>query len=752
MMKKIYLILIILILLLSVNIKSSFAQDNKGHRNRPIKQYKPRIVPNALIPKAAYSVITSAFNVTLRDGVILDCSRFYPSVADPNNFPNGYPVVIMAHGYGESKAVYATDANSQAKQGFVVYTYSMRGQGFSGGLSNLISTVEAKDLIEFVNFIRHDNITRLDTSKILIEGGSQGGIIPYMASTMGDSLKLRCIISDLASPEMATTWIENGSIKMTFLWTISYDTSIARYNNLITAMRSWVYANNPAKYDSLAYWLPIGRDFKTKLSQIKVPIFIENTWQDMFFNALGNINAIPFLTAPKRFYFGAVDGHGGESSTTENNFMNQLWDEWYNYYLLNIHNNLPGRPKYYFAYSQYPLTSSKWSFVHDSSTVWPPGVMGDMKLYFNSGGKLLTTANPVDSQITLVNHVTGGLTMQQAVDYAFKGTYFNNRFSKAQLTFDSDPLLSDVKMIGNQLFNIDYTSNVNVCQFNFQIYEVNGTTSKLVTRANFTDWHNTPNIRKVKSFYGLSHSHIFKAGNKIRIVITNLDTSPNDNFLKTNPHVLPSLVDGNNTLSLNSNTFIDMHVDGLLPVELSSFTSNVISRNIKLSWVTATETNNSGFEIYRKSAQTDWMKIGFVNGSGTINTQRTYSFTDENLNTGKYSYKLKQIDYNGNSEYFTMSGIAEIGTPNKFELSQNFPNPFNPSTIIEYSIPQEGFVTLRVYDITGKEVAVLVNSHLPVRYYTVNFNADSYNLSSGIYIYKLSMADYSQVKEMLFIK
>ena len=235
-------------------------------------------------------------------------------------------------------------------------------------------------------------------------------------------------------------------------------------------------------------------------------------------------------------------------------------------------------------------------------------------------------------------------------------------------------------------------------------------------------------------------------------MITNLDTSPNDKFLSTNPHVLPSLVDGNNTLSLNSNTFIDMHVDGLLPVELSSFTSNVISRNVKLSWVTASETNNSGFEIYRKSEQTDWSKIGFINGSGTNNTPKTYNYTDKNLNTGKYSYKLKQIDYNGNYEYFVLSGIAEIGTPNKFELLQNFPNPFNPSTTIDFSMPQNTYVTLKIYDMSGKEVAVLVNSQMIAGYHSVNFNVDSYHLSSGVYFYKLSSGELSMIKQMLLIK
>ncbi len=674
-MKKINLILIILIVLLSVNIRFSNAQDNRDNRNKPINQYKPRIVPNALIPKAAYTVITSAFNDTLRDGVILDCSRFYPSVADPN-FPNGYPVVIMTHGYGESKADYASYANSQAKQGYVVYTYSMRGQGNSGGLSNLISTVEALDLIEFVNFIRHDNITRLDTSKILIEGGSQGGILPYMAASMG-GLKVKCIISDLATPEMGTTWIENGSIKMTYLWTISYASNIARYNNLVTAMRSWVYANTPEKYDSLAYWMPIGRDFKTQLSQITVPIFIENTWQDMFFNVLGNINAIPFLTAPKRFYFGAVQGHGGETSTSENNLINQLWDEWYNYWLLNINNNLLSKPKYYFAYTQYPLTNSKWSFVHDSSTVWPPPNTINMNLYFKPGRKLKTTAGSGDSAVTLVNNVIGGLTMQQAVDYAFKGTYFNTRFKKTQLMFETDPLTADLKMIGNQLVNLEYSSNVYECQYNFQIYEVTGSTAKLVTRVNYTDWHNAPYLRKEKSFYGLSHSHIFKAGNKIRIVITNLDTSPNDNFLTTNPHVLPSLVKGNHKIYLNGNTYISL----LVKSPGNRLTNSFFSDNENTNMVTK------------------------VNSTATV-----------------------------------------------FSLNQNYPNPFNPSTRIQFSIPQDEFVTLKVYDISGKEIAVLVNEQKAKGEYSVNFNADSYNLSSGIYFYKLSTTGYSQVKEMLLIK
>jgi len=196
----------------------------------------------------------------------------------------------------------------------------------------------------------------------------------------------------------------------------------------------------------------------------------------------------------------------------------------------------------------------------------------------------------------------------------------------------------------------------------------------------------------------------------------------------------------------------DNPLDGVLPIELSSFSSSVNVNNVKLTWITASETNNQGFEIYRKSEQTNWMKIGFVSGNGTVNTPKTYTYNDNGLSSGKYSYELKQIDFNGNFGFFVMSGITEIGVPKKFEASQNYPNPFNPSTTIDYSIPQNAYVTLKIYDMSGKEIAVLVNSQTIAGYHSVNFNSDSYHLSSGVYFYKLSASGFSQVKQMVLIK
>lgn len=189
----------------------------------------------------------------------------------------------------------------------------------------------------------------------------------------------------------------------------------------------------------------------------------------------------------------------------------------------------------------------------------------------------------------------------------------------------------------------------------------------------------------------------------------------------------------------------------LLPVELASFTSTVNGGNTKLEWNTLSEQNNSGFEVQRTNAgESNWKKIAFINGNGTTNKPAKYSCEDKNLASGKYQYRLKQIDFNGNYEYFNLSNEVIIGVPNKFSLLQNYPNPFNPNTVISYQLSVDGFISLKVYDIAGKEVASLVNKNQSAGYYTVEFNGA--NLSSGTYFYAIQAGDFKAVKKMVLLK
>ena len=187
-----------------------------------------------------------------------------------------------------------------------------------------------------------------------------------------------------------------------------------------------------------------------------------------------------------------------------------------------------------------------------------------------------------------------------------------------------------------------------------------------------------------------------------------------------------------------------------LPIELSSFTSAVNENNVTLNWQTNTETNNSGFDIERSIIKDQWTKSGFIQGIGNSNQTKEYSFTDKNLAPGRYKYRLKQIDFNGSFEYFDLSGEVVIGVPEKYELSQNYPNPFNPATVIRYSLTENSFTSLKIYDVTGREITKLVNEKQEAGRYEIIFNGS--NFASGAYFYELRSGEFVARKRMVLLK
>ena len=188
-----------------------------------------------------------------------------------------------------------------------------------------------------------------------------------------------------------------------------------------------------------------------------------------------------------------------------------------------------------------------------------------------------------------------------------------------------------------------------------------------------------------------------------------------------------------------------------LPVELTTFQANNLGDIVELQWQTATEVNNYGFEVERSlvNSHSSFGKIGFVKGSGNSNSPKNYSFIDDNPPSGNFEYRLEQIDNDGSFKY---SNIVEASfiKPNKFELSQNYPNPFNPTTNIEFVISHSSFVTLKVYDVLGREVQTLVSEYKPSGKYTIRFDASK--LASGVYFYRLRAGSYSNVKKLVLLK
>jgi len=187
-----------------------------------------------------------------------------------------------------------------------------------------------------------------------------------------------------------------------------------------------------------------------------------------------------------------------------------------------------------------------------------------------------------------------------------------------------------------------------------------------------------------------------------------------------------------------------------LPVELSSFTASVMNDFVILNWTTSTEKNSSSFEVEKKQADINtWQKIASLKAADLSNSPKNYSYSDKNITAGKFNYRLKMIDNDGSFKYSSIINV-DISAPIKFELAQNYPNPFNPSTIIRYQLPVNSQITLKVFNMLGKEVATLVNEVKLAGSYEVTLNADK--LSSGVYYYQLKSNNFVQTKKLELIK
>jgi glucose/arabinose dehydrogenase len=237
---------------------------------------------------------------------------------------------------------------------------------------------------------------------------------------------------------------------------------------------------------------------------------------------------------------------------------------------------------------------------------------------------------------------------------------------------------------------------------------------------------------------------------------------PINTLLLTSPFGMPLAfaIDKNQELyTLASDGKIYNFKPTALPVELTNFSAKQDNGIVLLKWETATEIENVGFDIERKTAMDkQFTKVGFIKGSGNSSTPKMYSFSDTKNQGGKSSYRLHQISTNGAAIY--SNEIEVIVIPSEYILYQNYPNPFNPSTVIKYAIPFDSKVTLEVYNITGQRIGELVNEEQTAGYYTIDFNSSSFNknISSGVYFYRIiatNKADgtsFTTIKKMVMLK
>ena len=196
-----------------------------------------------------------------------------------------------------------------------------------------------------------------------------------------------------------------------------------------------------------------------------------------------------------------------------------------------------------------------------------------------------------------------------------------------------------------------------------------------------------------------------------------------------------------------------------LPVSFAAFTAARSSSVVSLKWTTATESNNLGFEIQRsdywksEESKRNWITVGFIEGSGTSTERKNYSFTDKNPIPGTSFYRLKQIDFDGTFKFFNEVKVL-VTAVKDYELAQNYPNPFNPSTTIDYSIPVTGHVSLKVYNLLGSEVAVLVDNVQEAGKHSIEFSTKDLDskIGSGVYLYTLRSGEFVKTRKMIILK
>ena len=197
-----------------------------------------------------------------------------------------------------------------------------------------------------------------------------------------------------------------------------------------------------------------------------------------------------------------------------------------------------------------------------------------------------------------------------------------------------------------------------------------------------------------------------------------------------------------------------MTIDQILPVELSTFEATALVEAIRLDWSTASEKDNQHFTIERSLDNATWNEIAEIAGSGTSQTTKSYSYTDGHLVAGKtYYYRLGSVDIGGAHHIYERIASATPYGPEmvaEYNLTQNYPNPFNPTTSFGYTLKEAGLVTIKVFSITGREEATLVNEFQPVGVYSVTFNGST--LPSGVYVYRMNVNGFSAAHKMVLMK
>jgi photosystem II stability/assembly factor-like uncharacterized protein len=403
-----------------------------------------------------------------------------------------------------------------------------------------------------------------------------------------------------------------------------------------------------------------------------------------------------------------------------------------------------------------------WSAVFQQTGGW----IMDIKMFNEDTGFLYTS--PLNQYWRFFNTTNGGSTWiplsQYPEQFLVESGHYNSTYiSGSQIFFGSNS--------GNIYHSTDTGINWSLIpSLQQNIYSIwfNNSQDGLIGEDNIlemttdggSNWSTLTSLNGLDSISAITGTgNDWWVANKNNIYYSNDNrvswvvqyTAPSGNFTH-----MSKARNGNLIIAVRDNGGISAYLSPV-PVELNSFTATTVNNNVILSWRTASEINNMGFVILRSKfrnkrygASSAWEDIDFIQGRGTTADENFYTFSDNNLEQGIYSYKLVQLDFDGTR---TESGVVNVEVKSQvktYSLEQNYPNPFNPSTTIKFALPVDSKVKINVYNSLGQLVETLVEGEMQSGYHQINF--DGSELASGVYIYQLQAGEYTLAKKMLLMK
>jgi len=583
----------------------------------------------------------------MTDGVQLEATVTLPQDSLP---VQGYPGVIFVHGYGGNKSDYAPIAAYLASRGYASLLYSVRGQGNSGGLSTTMGERERLDLLEVIRFFR--SFAGIDSARIGVAGGSQGGVHAWMAATSRIP-GVAAIATLIAPPSFAFDLVPARCFKQQ-LWA-ELSLSTVRYDPQRDQLKNFVIAE---QYDSvLALVAP--RDLEHLLDSVRIPVIQMLGWADALFPANGAIRAIQRLSSrgvPIWSYFG-TGGHGEPLNLNETLFLLTFITNWFDHWLRGAPLERAGEPYVVFA-------DDRPGWPHRESIGWPPQPQGGIRLFLT--GSSISTTPPIsatESPFTLTYDPAYTPSRGWADGYA--GTAFRQAFRASPARFLSTALIDTMNLTGVPRALIFVRSSATRYQAHVRIFDVAPTDTGFVwimlTRG--TNGIEAPyagaQISRLVECVALSHRVV--PGHRIGLEVTSLDMYDADRA-----HIIPYFA--GTSAALVSNAGSPSYVD--LPL------------------------------------------IGST----------TFTFVDADR--------------------------PEI--PGEFMLDQNYPNPFNGISQFGFRISELSSVKLQVFDLLGREVAILLDERKAPGVYTVRFDAGT--LASGTYVYRLTAGNRSATRRMVLVR